>query len=108
VLALRTAIIGVELRELTADDAPTHYALVQANREHLLQLNDDHMGEVNASPEEFATRFADPENQSVMLGVWQDAELTHGNDKSVAVLQRCGFQPVVEFDTYTRYSRRLR
>jgi RimJ/RimL family protein N-acetyltransferase len=31
------------------------------------------------------------------------AGVTHGNVKSVAVLERLGFQAVNEFDTYTRY-----
>ena len=35
------------------------------------------------------------------------AGVTHGNDKSRAVLQRAGFQVVAEFEDYTRYHRAL-
>ncbi|HEX6686527.1 MAG TPA: GNAT family N-acetyltransferase [Candidatus Limnocylindrales bacterium] len=35
------------------------------------------------------------------------AGLTHGNQRSVALLQRLGFQPIAEFDTYTRFHLRL-
>jgi ribosomal-protein-serine acetyltransferase len=35
------------------------------------------------------------------------AGVTHGNHRSVAVLQRLGFQPVTDFDTYTRFQLRL-
>lgn len=31
------------------------------------------------------------------------AGVTHGNHRSVALLQRLGFQPVADFDTYTRF-----
>ena len=36
------------------------------------------------------------------------AGVTHGNDRSVAVLRRLGFRPVAEFATYTRFHRPLR
>lgn len=35
------------------------------------------------------------------------AGVTHGNTKSVAVLQRLGFERVAEFDTYTRFCLRI-
>jgi RimJ/RimL family protein N-acetyltransferase len=35
------------------------------------------------------------------------AGVTHGNHHSVALLQRLGFQPVTDFDTYTRFHLRL-
>lgn len=35
------------------------------------------------------------------------AGVTHGNDKSVAVLTRLGFAPVADFDTYTRFGKTL-
>lgn len=35
------------------------------------------------------------------------AGVTHGNDKSSAVLAHCGFQLVVDFDHYTRWHRSL-
>ncbi|MFC7478887.1 GNAT family N-acetyltransferase [Luedemannella flava] len=35
------------------------------------------------------------------------AGVTHGNDRSVAVLRRLGFQPIVDFDDYTRFHRPL-
>lgn len=35
------------------------------------------------------------------------AGVTHGNHRSVALLQRLGFQPIADFDTYTRFHRRL-
>ncbi|WP_018353628.1 GNAT family N-acetyltransferase [Longispora albida] len=35
------------------------------------------------------------------------AGVTHGNDKSVAVLDRLGFEQVAEFEDYTRYRRVL-
>lgn len=35
------------------------------------------------------------------------AGVTHGNDKSSAVLARCGFRPVVEFSHYSRWHRRV-
>ncbi|WP_309141795.1 GNAT family N-acetyltransferase [Streptomyces griseicoloratus] len=31
------------------------------------------------------------------------AGVTHGNDKSVALLRRLGFEPVADFEEYTRY-----
>lgn len=36
------------------------------------------------------------------------AGVTHGNDKSMAVLQRAGFQVVAKFEDYTRCHRALR
>ena len=33
------------------------------------------------------------------------AGVTHGNDKSVAVLARLGFEPVADFDSYTRFGK---
>lgn len=33
------------------------------------------------------------------------AGVTHGNDKSVAVLTRLGFEPVADFDTYARFGK---
>lgn len=35
------------------------------------------------------------------------AGVTHGNDKSAAVLRRAGFDAIAEFETYTRYYRTL-
>jgi RimJ/RimL family protein N-acetyltransferase len=35
------------------------------------------------------------------------AGVTHGNDKSSAVLARCGFTPVADFDRYTRWHRHV-
>ena len=159
---LPTSRAGFELRTLTADDAVAYHALVQANRDHLLRLNDDHLAEVNASVADLAARFSDSADRSLRLGMWLDGRLvghlalvhrapprwglgywlaehatglglattavtallehastslgaeevlagvSHGNDKSVAVLHRCGFSEVEVFDTYTRFSRRLR
>ena len=31
------------------------------------------------------------------------ADVTHGNDKSIAVLDRLGFEQVADFETYTRF-----
>lgn len=36
------------------------------------------------------------------------AGVTHGNDKSIAVLERLGFAPVADFDTYTRFGKTFR
>lgn len=36
------------------------------------------------------------------------AGVTHGNDKSIAVLERLGFEPVADFDTYTRFGKTLK
>lgn len=35
------------------------------------------------------------------------AGVTHGNEKSSAVLARCGFQQVADFDHYTRWHRQV-
>jgi RimJ/RimL family protein N-acetyltransferase len=35
------------------------------------------------------------------------AGVTHGNDRSVAVLHRCGFEAIRRFDDYTRFHRHL-
>jgi ribosomal-protein-serine acetyltransferase len=35
------------------------------------------------------------------------AGVTHGNHRSVALLQRLGFQPIADFDTYTRFHLQL-
>lgn len=35
------------------------------------------------------------------------AGVTHGNSRSVRLLERLGFQPAAYFDTYTRYHRSL-
>jgi RimJ/RimL family protein N-acetyltransferase len=156
-----SAADGLELRELSATDAPTYYALVHANRDHLLRLNDDYVFEVNTTVDDFAARFENPDDESLLLGIWlgdrlvghialvygepprwglgywlaEDATgrgfataavtavveyaraalgaaevlagVSHGNDKSVAVLERCGFRPVADFDTYTRYGLRV-
>lgn len=36
------------------------------------------------------------------------AGVSHGNDKSIAVLERLGFAPVADFDTYTRFGKTFR
>lgn len=161
VVVIQTSVAGVELRQLGAEDAATHHALVQANRAHLLRLNDDYLFEVSSTVDDFASRFEDPANKSILLGIFGDGRLvghiglvygepprwglgywlaeealgqgiataavealiafardhlaaeevlggvSHGNEKSVAVLQRCGFAPIADFDTYTRFGRRL-
>ncbi|MFJ8588956.1 GNAT family N-acetyltransferase [Streptomyces sp. NPDC093595] len=35
------------------------------------------------------------------------AGVTHGNDRSVALLSRLGFEPVADFEDYTRFRLRL-
>lgn len=162
VVIIQTKLDGVGLRELRAEDSAAYHALVHENRDHLLRLNDDYSSEVNASPEDFARRFDDPENKSLLLGIRQHGHLvghislvhhgeprrwglgywlaeealgqglataavealvtfarqdlgaeevlagvSHGNDRSIAVLRRCGFAPVADFETYTRFRLRF-
>jgi ribosomal-protein-serine acetyltransferase len=158
---LRTKLVDVELRPLTPDDAAAFHALLQANREHLLRLNDDHRPQIETSQDEYAVRFGDSNGQDVLLGIWEHGRLighvalvhrepprwglgywlseaatgrgiataavdsvlayartelgatevlagvSHGNDKSVAVLTRCGFEVVEQFESYTRFRRHL-
>jgi RimJ/RimL family protein N-acetyltransferase len=158
---LRTGVDGVVLRELGAADAPAFHGLLQANRGHLLRLNDDHLGQIETTVEEHARRFGDATDRTLYLGIvehgrlvghvalvhrepprwglgyWLAEEATgrglataavaavvdhgrtalgaedvlagvsHGNDASVAVLTRNGFERVAEFPTYDRYARRL-
>lgn len=87
-VVIQTNVDGVELRELRAEDAERYHALVQANRAHLLRLNDDYIAEVGATPDDFARRFDDPGNASLLLGIWQHRQLVghialvhHGEDR---------------------------
>jgi RimJ/RimL family protein N-acetyltransferase len=153
-IRLVTARARLVLRELTATDAESYYALVQLSREHLTAFG-DYDGEVSASLDEVRASLSDANERNLRFGIRFDGELvgridlvpvdppryaigywlgvnatgkgfataaalidfareqlsatdvfagvTHGNVKSVAVLERLGFQAVTEFETYTRY-----
>jgi RimJ/RimL family protein N-acetyltransferase len=72
VLRLQTSVGDVELREVASTDAHAYYALLQANRDH---LGSDYAFEFAEPVEAFPARFGDPENKSVLFGIWRDEVL---------------------------------
>ena len=74
-LVLATSIEGVDLRELTAADARAFHALLQANRAHLLRLNDDHRSQIETSEEDHARRLGDRADPTVYLGIHERGAL---------------------------------
>jgi ribosomal-protein-serine acetyltransferase len=68
-LAIATAVPELRLVELTADDAPAYYDLVDRNRAHLTQ-HGDYLELGEATPESVAAELRDPENRHLRFGVW--------------------------------------
>jgi ribosomal-protein-serine acetyltransferase len=68
-LAIATAVPELRLIELTADDAPAYYDLVDRNRAHLTQ-HGDYLELGEATPESVAAELRDPENRHLRFGVW--------------------------------------
>lgn len=155
---LQTERRSLVLCPISLADVPGHFALVQANAEHLTRFG-DYKGDVAMTLTEWMEHFAEPEARDGLfrivkegvpvglihlvpvdpprygLGYWLAesatgrgyataavraivayareqrgatdvfAGVTHGNEKSGAVLSRCGFRPVAAFETYTRWHR---
>jgi RimJ/RimL family protein N-acetyltransferase len=78
---LPTSIAGLELRELTVDDADRYYELLQANRPHLTQFG-DYDEEVNQTLDEVHEYFVCPTDENYRYGIWASEELVGRVDLS--------------------------
>jgi RimJ/RimL family protein N-acetyltransferase len=71
---LPTRLIGVELRELTVDDADRYYELLQENRTHLTRFG-NYAEEVNQTLDEVHEYFVCPTDENYRYGIWAEEAL---------------------------------
>ncbi|HJX07440.1 MAG TPA: GNAT family N-acetyltransferase [Actinomycetota bacterium] len=71
---LATAHPGLLLRELTADQAPVYYALVERNRSHLT-AHGDYREMLTASVDSVAVDLRDLDDDDLAFGVWLHEQL---------------------------------
>lgn len=80
-LTLSTAVPNLRLIELTIDDLPAYFVLVDRNRAHLTQHGDyGDLGE--ATPESLAEELNDPQNTNHRFGVWLGGRLIGRVDRN--------------------------